>query len=203
MTDVGAQLELSHALLYRYVESKEALFELALRYAIDPDSLSSIEVPLPTPSSGQSVELLKGWARQAASFPILSSTLNSPGPIDIVEEFSAVVGERYDFMERNRRLLALIESSVLDVPDLYSFYIKGRRRQGRQLVDFLERRIASRHLRPVSDVEVAARFIVESIAWFAWHRKADPDAATIDDEQARRTVSELLLSAFVPEEVSR
>ena len=35
MTDVAEQLGLSHALLYRYVESKEALLELAASYAID------------------------------------------------------------------------------------------------------------------------------------------------------------------------
>jgi hypothetical protein len=50
----------------------------------------------------------------------------------------------------------------------------------------------------VSDVEVAARFLVESTVWFAWDRKDDPDSAMIGDEQARRTVRELLLSAFVP-----
>ncbi len=200
MTDVGARLELSHALLYRYVESKEALFELALRYAVDPDSMSGIEVPLPTPPPGQTLEILKGWGRGSASFPVLSGALASPPPTDVAGELAAVVEERYLFMERNRRLLALIESSVLDIPDLYAFYItKGRRRQVRQLADYLESRMASGALRRVSDVDVATRFIVESVAWFAWHRKADPDPSPMDDAQARQTVVELLVAAFAPE----
>lgn len=204
MTDVGAQLELSHALLYRYVESKEALFELALRYAIDSAALSTIEIPLPTPPAGQIFELLKGWAKDATRFPVLSRALSSPAPSDVIGEFSAILEERYRFMEHNQVLFALIETSAPDIPELHAFYFtKGRRRQVRQLADYLERRITSGHLRPVSNVEVAARFIVESIAWFAWHRKADLDPATIDDDEVRQTVSELLLATFVPDETAR
>jgi hypothetical protein len=50
----------------------------------------------------------------------------------------------------------------------------------------------------VSDVGVAARFLVESVVWFAWHRKDDPDSAMIGDDPARQVVRELLLSAFIP-----
>ena len=49
MTDVADRLELSHALLYRYVESKEALLELATRYAMDPGTDLTAVVPLATP----------------------------------------------------------------------------------------------------------------------------------------------------------
>lgn len=52
-------------------------------------------------------------------------------------------------------------------------------------------------LRPVPDVATAARFIVETIAWFAWHRKGDPDSAMIGDDQARATVRYLIVAAFV------
>jgi hypothetical protein len=40
--------------------------------------------------------------------------------------------------------------------------------------------------------------LVESVVWFAWHRKDDPDSAMIEDEQARQVVMEQLLSAFLP-----
>lgn len=200
MTDVGAQLELSHALLYRYVESKEALFELALRYAMDPETVSTLEVPLPTPPPGHTLDLVKKWARERAALPLLSAALATRRSKDVGREFGEIIDERYQFIERNRRLLALIERSALDLPDLHAFYFgEGRRTQIRQLADYLERRIRSGDLRAVSDVEVAARFIVESVAWFAWHRKADPDSAMIGDDQAYQTTKELLLAAFVPE----
>jgi hypothetical protein len=42
----------------------------------------------------------------------------------------------------------------------------------------------------------AARFIVESIARFAWHRKGDPASAMISGDQARATVRYLVVAAF-------
>ncbi len=199
MSDVGMRLELSDALLYRYVESKEALFELALRYAMDPEGISTFEIPLATPPAGHILGLVKGWARDRATFPALHAALAAALSVPVADELGAIIDEQYAFCEHNRLLLALIERSALDIPELHDFYFrKGRRGQLRHLADYLERRIASGDLRPVSDVEVAARFITESIAWFAWHRKGDPDSAMIGDDQARQTVRELLLAAFLP-----
>jgi AcrR family transcriptional regulator len=197
MTDVGTELGLSHALLYRYVEGKEALFELALRYAMDPDAISAIQTPLPVPPQGLILGLVKGWAGKQASFPVLSAALTG----DHAGELGGIIDEFYAFIEHNRRLLALIERSALDLPELHAFYYTElRRAYVGQLTAYLRRGASSADLRPVSDVSVAARFIVESIAWFAWHRTADPDSDMITDEQARQTVRELLLAAFVPSE---
>jgi AcrR family transcriptional regulator len=209
MTDVAAELELSHALLYRYVKGKEALFELALIYAVDQQAAATIEVPVPNPAPGQTLALVKKWAKENATFPVIRAALVEEQSSDTAQEFLRIIDERYLFIERNRRVLALLERSALDVPDLHSFYFKkGRRSQVGQLSSYLDRRIDSGDLRPVSDVEVAARFIVETIAWFAWHRKADPDSAMIADDQAHQTVRELLLAAFLapadtPLEVNR
>jgi hypothetical protein len=48
------------------------------------------------------------------------------------------------------------------------------------------------------DVPVAARFIVETIAWFAMHRHGDADSAMLTDEDCRRTVRHLVPAAFRP-----
>jgi hypothetical protein len=142
--------------------------------------------------------LLKKWAKENAAFPVLASALAQRQPKDITDELLGIIDERYSFMERHHQLLALLERSALDVPELHAFYFtKGRRRQVAQLASYLDRRIRSGDLSPVSDVEVAARFIVETIAWFAMHRKGDLDSAMIADEQAHQTVKELLLAAFV------
>jgi AcrR family transcriptional regulator len=195
MTDVGTELGLSHALLYRYVAGKEALFELALRYAVDPGAVPAIQTPLPAPPSGRILDLVKGWAGEQASFPVLSAALTG----DHAGELAGIIDEFYAFIEHNRRLLALIERSALDIPELHAFYYTElRRAYVGQLAAYLRRGASSGDLLPVSDASVAARFIVESIAWFAWHRKADPDSDTVTDEQARQTVTELLLAAFVP-----
>lgn len=199
MTDIGAELKLSHAMLYHYIDSKEALFELAMHYAMDPNSVSTLKMPLPTPPSGHTLQLLKQWAKRNVTFPLLHAALAREDVDDAAAELLEIIDERYAFVERNRRLLALIERSALDLPELHALYYKNLRRTDiRQLAQYLELRIRAGRLREVSDVQVATRFIVETIAWFAWHRKADPDSAAIQDEQARQTVRELLVAAFVP-----
>ena len=199
MTDVGVRLELSHALLYRYVESKEALFELAVRYAMDPDAVSTLATPLPTPPPGRTLALVKRWAKERASFPVLGAARAARGPDGVADELGAIIDELYLFFEHNRQVLALIERSAPDIPELYTFYFLQRRRALlAQLADYLQRRMASGNLQPASDLQVAARFLLESVVWFAWHRKDDPDSAMIGDEPARQVVKELLVAAFVP-----
>lgn len=197
LTDVGTDLGLSHALLYRYVESKEALFQLALLYAMDPEAIEAVAVPLPAPPKGHALDLVKAWAADRARFPFLDAAAGDIAG-DPATELAGIIAECYEFVERNRRLLALIERSAADVPELYEFYF-GELRAAyiSKLASYVQRRIAAGQLRPVPDAMAAARFITESIAWFAWHRKADAGSSMISDEQARQTVRELLLAAFI------
>jgi AcrR family transcriptional regulator len=197
LTDVGTDLGLSHAILYRYVESKEALFQLALLYAMDPEAIEAVAVPLTAWPKGYSLGLVKAWAADRARFPLLDAAAGDIAG-DPAVELAGIVGECYEFVERNRRLLAVIERSAADVPDLYEFYF-GELRAAylSKLASYVQRRTAAGQLRPVPDAIAAARFITESIAWFAWHRKADPYSSMISDEQSRQTVRQLLLAAFV------
>jgi AefR-like transcriptional repressor, C-terminal domain len=87
---------------------------------------------------------------------------------------------------------------VADLPELAQrFFVQRRRTNLAQIGDYLQEQISAGRLRPVPDVPAAARFIVETIAWFAMHRHGDPDSAMLDDEACRRTVRHLLLAAFL------
>jgi AcrR family transcriptional regulator len=200
LTDVAERLGLSHALLYRYVESKEALLELAARYAMDQEGDLQALVPLPTPPTGAILQLVRDWLAARASFPALRAALERDPSGDAENELAAIIDELYDFIERNRLLLLLIESLADDYPGLDGDSVTDRKRglSGR-LEAFLASRAASGELRSIADPQVGAHFLSESIAWFAQHRKRDPAAAAIDDQRARASVRELLLAAFVPE----
>src|SRR5207302_1397330 len=50
---------------------------------------------------------------------------------------------------------------------------------------------------PTPDPEVAARFVIETVSWFANHRYGDYDGAQIDDGTARETVVQLVSAALV------
>ena len=200
MTDVAERLELSHALLYRYVESKEALLELAARYAMDQGADLEAVVPLATPKEGHCLELIRHWLATRAAFPKLRAALERGPGGDAAAELAGIIDELYGFVEQNRLLLLLVESLADDYPGLDGKSVNDRKRAFGDLVAaFLASRAASGELRPLADAEIAARFLTESIAWFAQHRKRDPSAAMFDDQQARSVVRELLLAAFVPD----
>jgi AcrR family transcriptional regulator len=196
ISDVAAGLGLSHGALYTYVRSKEALFYLALLHAVRPQALDDLAVPVAAPPPERLVELAQGWAE--AGFPALTAvSTRRSRPVD--EELGEIIDELYGFIERNRETLALIERCAADLPDLAQLYfVRQRRSLIDQLGDYLRRRIRSGRLRPVPDVPTSARFIVETIAWFAWHRIGDPDSAMLDDDSCRATVRHLLLAAFLP-----
>jgi hypothetical protein len=57
--------------------------------------------------------------------------------------------------------------------------------------------VASGHFAPVPDPEVAARFVIETVAWFANHRYGDYDGAQIPDDVAEETVVQLVTAGLV------
>ena len=147
-----------------------------------------------------SLELLRSWFAVHATFPALRAALKRGPGEDASEELAGIIDELYGFVERNRLLLLLIESLVIDYPEFSALRVSDSKRSHiGGLAAFLSSRASAGGLRPLSDPEIAAHFLAESVAWFAQHRKADPSLALIDDERARVSVRELLLSAFVPD----
>jgi AcrR family transcriptional regulator len=198
VSDVATALGLSHGAVYTYAKSKEALLYLALLRLARPDSLAELDIPVPTPTEQEIVSLLSGGDQEDRGLPSLRKALSSKRNLPVAEEFGAIVDELYSFVENNRMLLALIERCARDLPELAQFwFVQNRRASIEALGDYVRRRIRSGAMRPVPDIPAAARFIVETIAWFAWHRIGDPDSAMLDDDACRRTVRHLLLSAFL------
>jgi AcrR family transcriptional regulator len=199
MTDVAERLEINHAILYRYVESKEALLELAARYAMDQAVDLTADAPLPTPPRGHTLELMRNWIRVQATFPMFRAALKrSPGE-DAASELGDIIDEFYSFVERSRLVLTLMDSLVIDYPEFHELFVnQSKRSYIERLAAFLSSRASAGGLRPLPDPEIAALFIVESVAWFAMHRKDDPSAAAIDDARAHSSVRELLVSTFAP-----
>lgn len=188
---------MSHGAVYTYARSKEALLYLALLHLARPRALSGMEIPVATPTPGDLVAVVDVLATDDGGLPLLTGTLGDR-PATAADEFGAIVDELYGFVERNRRLLALVERCAPDLPELARFYFVERRRTvPAALGDHLRCHIASGTMRPVPDIAAAARFVTETVTWFAWHRIDDPDSAMLDDEVSRRTVRQLLLAALL------
>ncbi|GLY44590.1 hypothetical protein Amsp01_106130 [Amycolatopsis sp. NBRC 101858] len=199
ISDVAKALGLSHGALYTYVQSKEALLYVALAWAIGPELLDGLETPVRLSSEDEIVTLARRWT-EAEEFPRLAAAMSRRRVESAREEFGEIVDELYGFIERNRGVLALVAQCARELPEMFQFWFVQRRRGlFEDLSDYLRKRIRSGHLRAVPDVPTAARFIAETVAWFAWHRLGDPDSAMLTDDQCRATVHHLLTSAFLRE----
>jgi AcrR family transcriptional regulator len=209
ISDVAKALKLSHGAVYTYADSKQALLYLALLRVLDPSALDSLELPVKTPTSEAIVATVEGWAKQQrgiVSFGF-SEVLSRPSPRtsqEAVAELEAIVDQIYGFIAENRFVLNLFARCAEELPALAQWYfVEQRRGTFAALGDFLDARIKAGVLRAVPDVPTAARFVVESIAWFAMHRHGDPDSAMLTDENSRRTVLALVPAAFLPSGESR
>lgn len=199
ISDVSAALGLSHGAVYTYVDSKQALLFLALVRAVHPDRLATLATPVTAPPQQEIVALAETWASQAAGFPVLTAACADPPSQSVDQELGGIIDELYAFIEDHREILKLVERCAADLPELAQwFFVQRRRSNVGTLAAYLRQRIGSGLLRPVPDVPVAARFIVETVAWFAMHRHDDPDSAMLDDTASRHTVRHLLLAAFLP-----
>jgi AcrR family transcriptional regulator len=198
MADVAGRLGLSPGALYGYVEGKDALFDLALRRAFG-EAEDAPALPLPAPAPAELRERVRGLLRRRLHAPLLAAHAAEPAPGDVARELRALLAELYDGLDRNAAAIRLLERCAPDRPELAELYY-GRGRAG--LIErwrrYLERRGAEGRLAPVPDCAIAARLVIESVAWFAWHRRGDPAPQPMDDALARETVIALLARALLP-----
>jgi len=197
MADVARRLGTSPGALYGYVESKDALFDLAVRRAFG-EALGALPLPVRAPEAGELLRHVRAGLR-AIRRPYLDASLERPAPPDVANELTELLGELYDGLARNGPALRLLEASARDRPDLADLYFRrGRAGLVERLRGYLERRIREGRLRPVPDVAIAARLVLEAVAWFAWHRFGDPAPQPMDDAVARETVIAVLARGLLP-----
>jgi hypothetical protein len=133
--------------------------------------------------------------------PALEAALGRRRVGDARAELEGIVRELYGRLERMRGPAAAIERSSIDQPELFEVYFRGARRAlFAALAGYVERRARSGHFAAVEDPVVAARFIVEAVAWFGWHRFTDPDPETLPDpETVRDEAVRRIVASFVPD----
>jgi hypothetical protein len=95
----------------------------------------------------------------------------------------------------------VIERSALDLPEFFAlFFLKLRRNLFDRVAAYVERRVRLGHFRRVPDAAVAARFLSETITFFARHRHRDPDPTPMDEDLVRETTVRLLVNTLIQED---
>ena len=115
------------------------------------------------------------------------------GPSDL----ATVVGHLFDVLERNRTAIKLLDRTARDIPELRRAWSDGARRE---LVDvlarYLQRHMRDRTVRAVPDAAIAARFVVETCAFWAVHRHWDAVPIEVAEDKVRASVIDLVCGAL-------
>ncbi len=196
MHDVAEAAGVSPGLLYTYAAGKEALFSLVIQREAGVD-VDALPLPIPNPDTRKLEAVVDRALRTIMRAPALDAAEKQPAA-DARAELAAVIAEMYDGVNRGRRLTRVIERTALDWLALAArFYNRGRKPFVKRLGRYIARRVASGDFHAVPDPDVAGRFMLETVAWFADHRYGDHDGAAIDDAVARATVIELVTNSVL------
>jgi len=184
MEDVAEAVGVAKGTLYRYVESKEALFDLVVR-AADRQEVKPV-LPIKSPRPGATVAYIARRLAEERALPVRPSDL------------ATLVGNLFDVLERNRTAIKLLDRTARDLPELGATWSGGVRRNVIESVEkILQRGMRAGVLRAVPDAGIAARFVVETCAFWAVHRHWDAAPIAVPEDKVRASVIELVCAALV------
>jgi len=199
MADVAAALGVAKGTLYLYVESKEALFDLAARYA-DSAPPEDLALPIRTPKASETLRFVRERLASNRAPTALLAALERRRPANTRAELAAIVGELYDLLARNRNGIKLLDSSARDNPELANLWFRGARHGLLALLtQYLEDRFRRKLLRTVPDAAVTARLILETLVFWAVHRHWDAAPQAVPDNVAKQNVVHFIMAALAKE----
>jgi AcrR family transcriptional regulator len=198
MADVAEALGVAKGTLYLCVESKEALFDAALRCADAPRPIPLPRVlPVPTPAAGRTLRYVRERLSEQPASPTLRAALaggRKRAAADLVEP---ILEEIFDAMARNRTGIKLVDRCAVEYPELAKiWFAEGRVALLTELEAYLEAGSRAGRLRAGLDIAVAARLVLETLVFWAVHRHWDPAPQPLDPATARQTVIRMLVFAL-------
>jgi AcrR family transcriptional regulator len=201
MADVAEALGVAKGTLYGYVQSKAALFDAAVRYADGHEPLpETATLPIETPGPGVTVELLEKRIAEEAADLLLVKVAAAPSSRDAHSELREMLADLYRRANRNRFAIKLADRCASEHPDLASVWFgQGRWAQHELLMQYLRTRIDAGCLRPLPSVPLAARTVLETIAFWAVHRYWDPSPQSIEEDTVEDAIVDLLVHSLIQE----
>jgi len=191
VADIAREAGLSVGTLYLYADSKQALFELAVRAAApEADAVRDVDLatlPLRARGMEATAALLDDAVRQRARWPVLKAALRVTTPRDLDSEIAAIVGELFDLMSRGRAMIWLLDRCAWELPWLRDIFVERMRGPYfGDLARYVRRRGKIRHFGGGKYPAAMSRAVVEMVAWMAMHRARDPGGVQFDEAAARR-----------------
>jgi AcrR family transcriptional regulator len=199
MADVAEAVGVAKGTIYGYVESKEALFALCLRWASRTGPVERPDVlPVPAPPPGRLSQRLKENLAAEAVPPRLAVALDHERSDDPRAELEAVLRELYEMNERNRRNIKLLDRCH-DHPELEGLWqVAGRESSRLAVRRYIDLRVAGGQFRAVPSTRLAARIVIETIATWAVHIHWDRAPEAFEPDEARENVIDFLMRGLLP-----
>jgi AcrR family transcriptional regulator len=198
MADVAARLGVAKGTLYLYVESKEALFDAVLRHADRPGPIGlPARLPVRTPPRGSTLRVVRQRVARGTVLPALDAALARRRAPDARAELEAVVRELYALLARHRTAIELLDRASQDYPELAAaWYGTGRAGALALLARYLGDRARRGRLRAIADPAVAARIVLETVAFWAVHRHWDASPQAVGEREAEDAVVRFVVNAL-------
>ena len=197
MTDIARMANLSVGTLYNYVEGKDALLLLSAERPF-MDICAGREFPIAAPDRVELISRLEETLAEHIRIPMLERALAGPSTGNqLIASVDGIVGELFDLIASTRIGADALEKSARDAPDLAAlFYFHVRLPLLKQLTMYLEMVDAARRSPSSVAPEHAARFVLETVTWWARHRHRDPDPPILEELEARQ-VAVALVAGFL------
>jgi AcrR family transcriptional regulator len=201
MEDVAQALGVAKGTLYGYVDGKATLFDACVRCADGHEPLPEpARLPLQAPKQGSTVASVQARLLKEVGDLELLAALTRAAPSDARSELRGIISDLYKRMSRNRFGIKLVDSCAKDQPELAAVWFgQGRSGQNVALAQYLELRAAKGLVRSVPDTQIAARTVLETIAFWAVHRHWDPSPQPVDEASVQAAVVDQLLHGLIRE----
>lgn len=192
MTAIAAAAGVSIGTLYNYVEGKDALFLLVAEHAVG-EPIEDRSLPVASRDRASLIAVLEQRISKRARIGTLDRALAATTPGGGAAELESIVGEIYDLIASTRDGADALERSAREAPDLAELFYRNVR--GRLISD-LASYSARTPLASTVDPQAIARFVIETVTWFARHRHRDPVPLPMSEGAARLAAIECVSRAL-------
>jgi AcrR family transcriptional regulator len=188
VADVAREAGVAAGTVYLYAADKPALRDLAIRAAA--------RLPLPQgPMPADTAATLEA-ALACFALPRAQALLNGASPAED-GTLAAIVAEMHDLLAREARLILLLDRLSLEDPAIRDAWQSGMRLRGFGAFAAAVARLGEAGLaRGDLDPALAARAVLEMLAWMAMRRRGDAQPPPGDEAAARAAAIALGVAAL-------
>ena len=199
ISDIAKNAQIGKGSIYNYFQSKDALVDFLFKSELLYKSKDEWpEIPVKTPREGATVKFLKTYMKSQGVDEYFQGVINSECS-DPEAELKQVVLDSYRLLDRMKYSTMFMEHIESDLPEIKKLYDKWNGDRMSWFIKYVQSRMEEKKFRELPSAIAAARFMNQTIAWFAMHRHGHPNQGGVNDEKAEEMVSYAILHTFIPD----